>query len=74
MAGANVILVLAGNWDGILHRWTPVFAFVCLANIRASLLVRIDPFETCFRRRAPKEGNCDDDKDALHLKNEFKRS
>lgn len=67
MAGANVILMSAANWDGILFGCAPVFTFVCLANIRASFLVCIDPSAACFHRRAPKKRNCNYDKNAAHL-------
>jgi hypothetical protein len=67
MAGANVILVSAANWDGILFGCTPVCTFVCLANIRARFPVCIDPAAAGFHRRAPKERNGNYDKNAAHL-------
>ena len=53
MAGANVILVSAANWDRILFGRTTAFTFISLANIRASFLVCIDPPAACIPRHAP---------------------
>ena len=62
MVGANVILVFAANWDGILFGRA---TFICLANIRASFLVRVYPSAACIPRHAPQQQNGRYDKNAF---------